>query len=94
MFKNQKSVKSPRRSEDNLPLLLGTLQMHWQRHFRLCCQMAQIVSNTTTQKLNIGVNKPKHCTEAEHGRHTCGRHRVRFGIIAMIQSQTITVTSK
>ena len=31
--------------------------MQWQRHLRLCCQMTQIVSNTTrtTRKLNIGV---------------------------------------
>ena len=27
--------------------------MQWQRHLRLCCQMAQIVSNTTMQKLNM-----------------------------------------
>ena len=42
-------------AEVHLPVLLGTLQMQWQRHLGLCCQMAQIVSNTTTRKLNIGV---------------------------------------
>ena len=30
-------------------------------------------------KVEYGVKKRKHCTEAEHDRHTCGRHRVRFG---------------
>ena len=48
-------VKSPRRVEDNLLVLLGTLQMQWQRLSRLCHQMAQIGSNTTTWKLNTGV---------------------------------------
>ena len=48
-------VNSPRHFEDNLPVLLGTLQMQWQRQAKtcLCRQMAQIVSNTTTPMLNI-----------------------------------------
>ena len=36
-------------------MLLRTLQMQLQRHLRLCYQTAQIVSNTMTRKLNIGV---------------------------------------
>ena len=48
-------VNSPRCIEDNLPVLLGTLKMQWQRHLHLCCQVAQVVSNSTTRNLNIGV---------------------------------------
>ena len=54
--KKQRSSENPRHFEDNLLVLLGTLQMQWQRHLCLCCQMTQVVSKTTTQKLNIGVN--------------------------------------
>ena len=50
-----------------------------QRHLRLCCQMAQVVSNATHTEVEYGVKRRKHCTEPEHGRHTSGRHRVRFG---------------
>ena len=53
IYLEQKDIQES--AEVHLPVLLGTLQMQWQRHLRLCCQMAQIVSNTTTRKLNIGV---------------------------------------
>ena len=49
-------MNCPRRFEDNLPVLLGTLQMQWQRHLRKpVLSDGTNCSNTTTQKLNIGV---------------------------------------
>ena len=65
IYLEQKDIQES--AEVHLPVLPGTLQMQrqrhlacvvklqWQRHLCLCCQMAQIVSNTTTRKLNVGV---------------------------------------
>ena len=50
-----------------------------QRHLRLCGQMAQIVCKYCQMEVEYRVQKRNPCTEPEHGRHTSGRHRVRFG---------------
>ena len=53
---NQKPAKSPIGFEDNLAVLLGTLQMKWQG--RVCViskDIARMVSKTATRKLNIAV---------------------------------------
>ena len=73
-------LNSPRHFEDNLLVLLGTLQMQWQRQAK-----DTVLSDGTNcfkyyhTEVEYGIEKCKHCTVAEHGRHTCGRHRVRFG---------------
>ena len=75
-------VNSPRHFEDNIPGLLGILQMQWQRQAKT---LMPVLSDGTDcvkyyhTEVEYGVKKRKHCTEAEHGRDTCGRHRVRFG---------------
>ena len=75
-------MNSPRHFEDNIPVLLGILQMQWQRQAKTL--MPVLSDGTDCVKyyhieVEYGVKKRKHCTEAEHGRDTCGRHRVRFG---------------
>ena len=48
-------------------------------------QMSDVLSDGTScfkyyhTEVEYGVKKRKHCTEPEYGRHTFGRHRVRFG---------------
>ena len=52
---NQKPVKSRTGFEDNLPVLLGTLQMQWQRRACVICEDSTNGFKTATRKLNIAV---------------------------------------
>ena len=52
---NQKPAKSPIGFEDNLLVLLGTLQMKCKDVSVLSVKIARMVSKTATRKLNIAV---------------------------------------
>ena len=52
---DQKPAKSPTGFEDNLPVLLGTLQMSGKDVSVVSVKIAQMVSKTATRKLNIVV---------------------------------------
>ena len=52
---NQKPAKSPTGFEDNLPVLLGTLQMQWQR--RVC-----VISKDSPNGFEDCHTKVEHCS--------------------------------
>ena len=49
---NQKPAKTPTGFQDNLSVLLGTLQMKWQRRV---CVISKDSTKTATRKFNIAV---------------------------------------
>ena len=91
-------VNSPRHFEDNLPVLLGTLQMQWQRQAKT---LTPVLSDSTNcfkyyhTEVEYGVKKRKHCTVAEQWK-TLSPIWTVLALIMMIlaMTQTITITTK
>ena len=61
-----------------------------QRHFRLCCQIAQIVSNTTTPKLNMELKNVNIVLNLNMADTRVEDMMMIMMILAMIQMITIT----